>query len=501
MKLSRKRVAFQVVLHLVLAAHVAAYYFLDWTRIGAIDFQAFFHHFLGEGLVTAGALFAILMFGGALVFGRLFCSWGCHFGATQDLAAWILRKLGWRPPLVRTRFLHLAPYLVLVAVFGIPLAETWLHEGWASPRIDMAAVAPWDTLPGWFLSVVTFLSCGAGILLFLGTRGFCRFVCPYGAVFRITDRVAPFQVRKVGACSAGCSGGGVHPCTAACPTAIDVHREAESLGRVASVDCIRCNLCIEACPAGALAHTTAGEAAMRLEPSIRKPLPVLPSTLRSGYDLPVAGEAAILGVAVVTYLAVDLIYGGHFLAATIALGHGFLAWGALAAIRGGSGATVLGLPLRRGPRWTFAGIGAVGLFAIVSIPVAEAGAFRLIRADALRLDSGANAFADVAALDVRALEPGAAGGARRVEERRRLVRAAERYRLALAIFPSDLTTRRLLLGAYARLGDPRATDEAREIHRRSPAGDAWAREALEWTQKRFAGPSAGSGQTGRPGAE
>jgi len=486
MKLSRKRVAFQVVLHLVLAGHVAAYYFLDWTRIGAIDFQAFFHHFLGEGLLTAGALFTIIMFGGALVFGRLFCSWGCHFGATQDLAAWVLRKLGWKPPLVRTRFLHLTPYLVLVAVFGIPLAEKWIGEGWGTPRIDMAAVAPWDTLPGWLLSVVTFLACGAGILLFLGTRGFCRFVCPYGAVFRLTDRAAPFKVRRVGACSSGCSGGGAHPCTAACPTAIDVHRETEALGRVVSADCVRCNLCIEACPAGALAHVTAGAAARRLEPSIRKALPVLPAPFRPAHDLPVAGEAAILGVAVVTYLAVDLIYGGHFLAATIALGHGFLAWAALATILGGPDAAVLGFPLRRGTRWTFAGIGAVGLFAIASVPVAEAGAFRLIRADGLRLDSGATPLAAFSAPDDERIDPGAAAGSRRLEERRRLARAADRYRLALAIFPSDLTTRRLLLGAYVRIGDPRALDEAREISRRSPSGDAWATKALEWTERRFA---------------
>ena len=65
------------------------------------------------------------MFGGALIFGRLFCSWGCHFGATQDLAAWVLRKIGWKPPLVRTRFLHQAPYLVLLAIFVLPLADRW----------------------------------------------------------------------------------------------------------------------------------------------------------------------------------------------------------------------------------------------------------------------------------------------------------------------------------------------------------------------------------------
>lgn len=499
MKLSRIRVAFQIVLHLVLVGHVIAYYAFGWTRIGAIDFQAFFHYFLGEGLLTAGALFALLMFGGALVFGRLFCSWGCHFGATQDLAAWVLRKAGWKPPLVRTRFLHHAPYVVLIAVFLLPLLSRWTEKGLGTPRVDMAAVAPWDTLPGWFLSIVTFLACGAGILVFLGTRGFCRFVCPYGAVFRLTDRAAVFKVRKVRACGSGCGGSGAHPCTAACPTAIDVHHETQDLGRVVSVDCVRCNLCIEACPAGALAHVTAGAAARRLGVDEVKgafvPAPA-PAASRPAYDLPAAGEAVILGVSIVTYLAVDLVYGGHFLAATIALAQGFLAWTVLLAIRGSPGGAVLGFPLRRGGRWTFAGITAVGLFAISSIPIAEAGAFRLIRADGLRLDSRADPLASRPRLEEGPRRLGTEDVSSLIEERRRLSSAAERYRLALVIFPSDLSTRKLLLGAYARLGDPRALDEARELARQSPE-DAWAREALQWTEKRFGRTSSAGGPAHR----
>jgi polyferredoxin len=486
MKLSRARVAFQILLHVVLIGHVLAYYLLDWKRIGAIDFQAFFHYFLGEGLLTAGAIFTIAMFAGALIFGRLFCSWGCHFGATQDLAAWVLRRIGWKPPLVRTRFLHQAPYLVLLAIFVLPLADRWRGSSWGPARVDLAAVAPWDTLPGWLLSIVTFAACGAGILLFLGTRGFCRFVCPYGAIFRVTDLAAPFRVRKVAACAGKCGSAGVHPCTASCPTAIDVHAETAAFGRVTSPDCVRCNLCIEACPSEALAHVTAAGARRRLDLA----LPVVSTepapAPRRTHDLPLWGEAVVLAVAVLTYAAVDLVYGGHFLAATIGLGEGFLAFTVLRAVLGADGAAVLGRPLRDGRRWTLLGVTTVGAFALSAVPIVQAGAFQWFRREGIRLDPDAVALrAGDEGGPGETFSPPPTGAALEAPVRERLAAAAEHYRKAVAIFPSRTEMRRLLLSAYARLGDPRAVEEAAEIARRSPPGDPWAGEALRWVRRRF----------------
>ena len=59
-KVSRLRVGFQVLLHAVLIGHVVAYYWLEWRAVGALDFQSFFHHFLGRGILTAGALLTML---------------------------------------------------------------------------------------------------------------------------------------------------------------------------------------------------------------------------------------------------------------------------------------------------------------------------------------------------------------------------------------------------------------------------------------------------------
>jgi polyferredoxin len=517
MKLSRLRVAFQVFLHAVLIGHVTAYYFLDWKKIGALDFQAFFHYFLCDGLLTAGALLTIAAYGSALIFGRLFCSWGCHFGAWQDLAAWIFRRAGWRPPLLRTRFLHFAPFLVLAAAFGLPLLDRWAARGWGPVRSDLAAVAPWDTLPGWLGSLVTFAACGAGALLFLGTRGFCRFVCPYGALFRVTDLAAGRRVRRVGACSSGCSSSGIPPCTQVCPTAIDVHAETGRAGRVTSVDCVRCNLCIEACPSGALAHTSAATARRRqvrcsspgtllpAEPggtfrplSIpARPAPVPPAEGRfdpavdeagSRYDLPAWGEAVVLLASIGTYAAVDLVYGGHFLAAVLALGQGFLLLTALRAVAGDPGATVLGRPLRRGRGWTLAGITVVGLWAISLVPTFEAAAFKCLRWQGLRLDPSAGAGLDDGGESPRAAredEPGAPP-----VRSERLAQAAAKYRLALEYLPSDASTRRLLISAHVRGGDPRAVGEAEELHRRS--GDAVSRALLDWVRAKF--PELGPGR-------
>ena len=493
-KLSRIRVGFQVLLHVVLLTHVLAYYFLDSKRVGAIDFQAFFRYFLGDGLLTAGAIFTLLMFAGAFAFGRFFCSWGCHFGATQDLAAWVLRRLGWKPPLMRTRFLQQTPYLVLFFVFLLPLIERWRAGRWGPLRVDLAAVAPWDTLPGWLLSLVTFLACGAGILLFLGTRGFCRFVCPYGAIFRLTNHVTPWHVRRVSSCSSECAPGGVHPCTAACPTAIDVHGEVNANGRVVSADCVRCNLCVEACPGSSLSVTTERRARSLIVsvPQLVRHTAHIEPPQGPRHDLPAWGEALVFLVGMGTYSVSDLVYGGHFLAATLGLGEGFLALTVLRTLGGAQKASVLGRPLRQGRSWTLMGISCVGLLALSFVPLFEAGAFKWLRWEGLRLDPATAISLDP--VEERPASPASlekdlslSRGALDPQARQSLEAAASFYRRALDYFPSQLETRYLLLSVYARLGDRRAVEEAEELARKRP-GDPEIRELCRWVHLRFRAP-------------
>src|SRR6185295_19341064 len=109
------------------------------------------------GLISAGVILLALAFLVTLVLGRVFCGWACHFGAFQDLAAWILKKLGLRPKPIQTRFLHHLPYALLAFSFILPPASRWLWGDPALPgpgapqrfqlRIDLSG-APWANLPG-----------------------------------------------------------------------------------------------------------------------------------------------------------------------------------------------------------------------------------------------------------------------------------------------------------------------------------------------------------------
>ncbi|MGH9363562.1 MAG: 4Fe-4S binding protein, partial [Thermoanaerobaculia bacterium] len=164
MKLSRARVLVQVLVHVVIAGHLAAYYLLGWKRVGGADVQAFFHDFLGSGLVSAGVVLAALAFAATLLFGRVFCGWGCHFGAFQDLAAWTMAKLGLRPAPIQTRLLHHLPWALLAFAFVLPPALRWaaaapVVPGETAPpsfrlRLDLGG-DPWANLPGLAGTLVT----------------------------------------------------------------------------------------------------------------------------------------------------------------------------------------------------------------------------------------------------------------------------------------------------------------------------------------------------------
>jgi polyferredoxin len=478
MKLSRVRVIFQIVLHLALIGHVLAYYLAGWTVVGGLDFQDFFHNWLGEGVITAAVLFAGTIYLLSLVWGRLFCSWGCHFGAAQDLFAWVLRKLGWTAPLVKTRFLHWTPYLLLIGLFLWPSVANWIDSGWeyrgAGPGGPLSGAGPWERLPGWFLSITTLVVCGAVVLLFLGTRGFCRFVCPYGAVFRITDRVAPFRVRRTGSCTASCSEETVAPCTSVCPTAIDVHRETAEHGKVTAVDCVRCNLCIEACPSTALSYsattttaTATREPTPRTEtpriatPRIATPKTVTPKTVTpktvTRFSFAAWEEGLILAIASIAFLICDSVYGGHFLAATLAFGEGFVVLLLVRLVKDAD-VRLAGITLRRSKRWRFAGILLFAIGVATVAPLYHAASYKVHR------HFGMSVFAlqkiDGVSQGHRALELD-------VRDEKRIADAAEHLRRALDRFPSDLDSRRALCEIYVETLDERAIDVAEEITRRT----------------------------------
>jgi ferredoxin len=246
-----------------------------------------------------------------------------------------------------------------------------------------------------------------------------------------------------------------------------VHAETAVAGKVTSIDCVRCNLCVEACPHGALAYSAQG-----LEPERGfRPLPVL----RAGpaaRGITLAEEVFVLAVAVLSFLAADLVWGGHFLAACLALAEGFLALIVLRLLRRRD--VSLGrVQLRAGGAWRLSGISAVALFLLTLVPIAQAAAFKHWRGRGLGLWR-ATVTEEAAALEGKTAVRLSAG------QRVRLHDAAESLERAVSLVPFHLSTREALCHLYLALGDSRARPHAEELLRRggpSPEREALLRDA------------------------
>jgi polyferredoxin len=83
---------------------------------------------------------------------------------------------------------------------------------------------------------------------FLGRKGFCRYLCPWGAFLKLPNSLAMFKVRNTGDCSQ-CGN-----CTSECPIGIDVSYEINNYGKVTNTNCTSCLVCTEGCPSSAISY-------------------------------------------------------------------------------------------------------------------------------------------------------------------------------------------------------------------------------------------------------
>jgi polyferredoxin len=210
------------------------------------------------GIVTAGFLLMATITIATAIFGRFFCSWGCHIMALQELASWLLKKVGIRPRPIRSRLLLAVPPLVLLYMFGWPQI-TRLWEGRAFPELrtqtDLEGISSfvttdfWRNLPDPWITALTFFVCGFLIVYVLGARSFCTYGCPYGALFIVIDRFAPGRIRVDDSC-AQCG-----TCTAVCTSGVSVHKEVATHGTIVNPRCLKDLDCVSACPENALHYS------------------------------------------------------------------------------------------------------------------------------------------------------------------------------------------------------------------------------------------------------
>lgn len=209
------------------------------------------------GIVTAGFIFMAVALVATAIFGRFFCSWGCHILALEDLCEWLLNKIGIRPKPVRSRVLMLVPPSAMIYMFVWPQVLRLMRnepfpeikiltdaDGWASfVTTDM-----WRNLPSPTVAIITFLVCGFAIVYILGSRSFCQYGCPYGVLFGLADRIAPGRIIEKGTCDQ-CG-----LCTAVCTSHVRVHEEIAEFGMIVDANCLKDLDCVSICPNQALGY-------------------------------------------------------------------------------------------------------------------------------------------------------------------------------------------------------------------------------------------------------
>ena len=179
------------------------------------------------------------------LFGRFFCGWICPATLLYELngnfASW-LRWAGLRPG--NRHFDKRIKYAVLA--FGVIGSAV-------TGSVLVAAVYPPAIIGREIYYVIALGGFGAGMVFFLATvlfdllvarRGFCRYLCPGGALYSLLGRYRVVRIRRIVENCNDCA-----KCNAICEFGLDPLRDG--FGQ----ECNNCSACIAVCPTDALTFT------------------------------------------------------------------------------------------------------------------------------------------------------------------------------------------------------------------------------------------------------
>lgn len=205
------------------------------------------------GVINAGTVLFLLALTSTALLGRWFCGWACHIVLLQDFCGYLMKRIGIRPKLFRSRLLLWMPLALAVYMFLWPIIYRVAVAPYTRPELtwpgfstDFTTTDFWATFPGFLMAVPFLLVCGFLTVYLLGAKGYCTYGCPYGGFFAPLDELSPVRIRVSDACTQ-CG-----HCTAVCTSNVRVHEEVRDYRMVVDQGCMKCLDCVSACPEQAL---------------------------------------------------------------------------------------------------------------------------------------------------------------------------------------------------------------------------------------------------------
>jgi len=173
---------------------------------------------------------------------RPYCSWFCGCGALAETVGDPFRRLSPRGRLSRKVEPMIYPFLVAAAL----LTVAWL----VVPKASFEALGHWDH---WYLMIVKFgfsTLLGVGLYSLMGGRVWCRYFCPWVALFGVLAKHGRYAIRSRGELCMGCG-----MCNTYCEMGIDIRGAAMEGRPVKTTTCVGCGMCIQKCPRRVLSFT------------------------------------------------------------------------------------------------------------------------------------------------------------------------------------------------------------------------------------------------------
>lgn len=160
-----------------------------------------------------------------LIWGRVFCSSVCPFGALQDIISYLTPKKWQRtvPAWLHDKAIYLK-YLILALLIGMALFYSQVSlfqyfEPFGTLFFYSSSIALWSIL------VVILLAC------IPVKRFYCRYVCPLGASLGVLSLISISRIKRVEQCTV------CKVCEHSCPTGA-IRKE-----KVDFKECVRCDIC------------------------------------------------------------------------------------------------------------------------------------------------------------------------------------------------------------------------------------------------------------------